>query len=263
MSIRHLAVFDYEKDGNYRLLVDDEGGNIYMYDIRGAGLPGWQPRRMDYRLAAEPQHLRVGGRDVLLVVLENGYIYALNRQGDAYPGFPINLNSPLTAGAVARVGADLRRTEVTAVTRYGNVITFNLQGRVLQREQLPRPSKRALFELVPESSNGRSFCIVRQEQGRVTIFDKDLNEMFENRYVTSAPKIVQYFNFGGGKSIYAITETGPQKTYLYKSTGSLIGNRSLESTQPVAMYYNERANNYTLYKVFRNELKIIDFSLSE
>ncbi|MDX5420668.1 MAG: hypothetical protein LPK07_04625 [Hymenobacteraceae bacterium] len=263
LNIQHLAVFDYEKDANYRLLVDDYLGNLYMYDIRGNAIEGWQPRRMDYRLAAEPQHLRVGGRDVILVLLENGYVYALNRSGDSYPGFPINLKSPLTSGAIAKVGADLKRTEITTVTRYGNVMTFNLQGRVLQREQLLRPSKRAMFDLVQESSNGRSFVIVRQDQGKVAVFDQDLNQVFEKRYVTSAPKIVQYFNFGGDKRIYAITETGPQKTYLYNAKGNLIGNRTLENSHPVTIYYNEAANSFTLYKAFRRELKKISFSLPE
>ena len=263
LNIQHLAVFDYENNGNYRLLVDDTMGNLYMYDMRGTALQGWQPRRMDYRLATEPQHLRVSGRDVIVVVLENGYIYALNRQGDTYPGFPVSLKSPVTGGVAVNIGPDLMRTTLTAVTRYGSVVTVNLQGKVLNREQLYRPSKRALFDLVPESSNGRSSVIVRQEQGRVTLFDQDLNELFEKRYVTSAPKIVQYFHFGGANRIYAVTETGPQKTYLYDSEGNLIGNRILESSQPVALYYNEATNNYTLYKVFRRELKQIDFRIPE
>ncbi len=263
LSIQHLAVFDYENDRNHRLLVDDNMGNLYMYDSRGAAVQGWQPRRMDYRLATTPQHLRVNNRDVILVVLENGYIYALNRQGDTYPGFPINLKSPITGSIAVNIGADLRRTALTAVTRYGSIVTFNLQGKILNREQLYRPSKRAMFELVPEGSKGRSFIIVRQEQGKVTVFDQDLNQVFEKRYVTSAPKIVQYFNFGGANRIYAITETGPQKTYLYDTEGNLIGNRILESSQPVTLYYNESSNMYTLYKVFRRELKQIDFKLPD
>ncbi|MFD2513721.1 hypothetical protein ACFSRY_07570 [Pontibacter locisalis] len=261
LNLKHLAVFDYEKDKDYRLLTDDNLGNLYMYDIRGNAIEGWQPRRMDYRLAAEPQHVRVGGRDVILVLLENGYVYALNKSGDTYPGFPISLKSPLTSGAVIKAGPDLRRTEVTAVTKYGNVITFNLQGKVLQREQLLRPSKSAFFDLVQESSNGRSYVIVRQDQGRVAIFDQDLNQVFEKRYVTSAPKIVQYFHFGGDNKIFAVTETGPQKTFLYNSKGKLIGNTTLENNQPVTIYYNEAANDYSLYKVFRNELKKINFKL--
>ncbi|WP_114781448.1 hypothetical protein [Botryobacter ruber] len=258
LHIQRLSVFDYEKDGNYRLLVDDNLGNLYMYSIRGEAIEGWQPRRMDYRLAAPPQHLRIGNRDVILVVLENGYIYALNRRGEAYPGFPFSLRVPVASGAFARTGADLRKTEITTVTRYGDVVVFNLQGRVLRREQLLRPSKSAFFELVPDQ-NGKSFVIVRQDQGRVTLFDQDLNELFEKRYVTSAAKLVQYFHFGGDKKIYAITETGPQKTYLYNANANLIHNTILESSQPVTIYYNDASNSYTLYKVDRRELKQLSF----
>ncbi|MFD2248202.1 hypothetical protein [Pontibacter ruber] len=260
LQLQRLSVFDYEKNGNYRLLVDDELGNLYMYDIRGNGIVGWQPRRMDYRLASAPQHLRVGGRDVILVLLENGYVYALNREGETLPGFPFSLRSPVTSDAVARLGADLRKSEVTVVTRYGEVVVFNLQGRVLRRQQLLRPSKRAMFDLVPENS-GKSFIIVRQDQGKVAVFDQDMKEIFEKRYVTSAPKLVQYFHFGGDNKIYAITETGPQKTYLYDAEANIIGKRSLESSQPVTIYYNEASNNYTLYKVFRRELKKVSFRL--
>ncbi|MBC5993202.1 hypothetical protein [Pontibacter cellulosilyticus] len=261
LNIQHLAVFDYEKNQDYRLLIDDNLGNLYMYDIRGNAIEGWQPRRMDYRLATEPQHLRVGGRDVILVLLENGYVYALNKRGETYPGFPINLKSPLTSGAFINAGADLRKTEVTVVTKYGSVATFNLQGKLLNREQLERPSKGAFFNLLPEENNGKSYIIVRQEQGRVAIFDQDLNLQFEKRYVTSAPKIVQYFHFGGDNKVYAVTETGPQKTYLYTSKGKLVGNTTLENSKPVVIYRNEATNDYTLYKVFRKELQKISFRL--
>ncbi len=261
LNIQHLAVFDYEKSQNHRLLVDDIQGNLYMYDIRGNAIEGWQPRRMDYRLAAEPQHLRVGGREIILVLLENGYVYALNQKGDTYAGFPMNLKSPLTSGAFVKIGADLRKTEITVVSKYGSVMTFNLQGSLLQREQLLRPSKSAFFELVPESNSGKSYVIVRQEQGKVAVLDQDLGLLFEKRYVTSAAKIAQYFHFGGDNKVYAITETGPQKTYLYTNKGKLIGNSTLENSKPVLIYYNEAANNYTLFKVFKKELQKISFRI--
>ncbi|WP_242927694.1 hypothetical protein [Pontibacter vulgaris] len=260
LNIQQLSVFDYEKNGNYRLLVDDYLGNLYMYDIRGNAIDGWSPRRMDYRLAAAPQHLRVGGRDVILVLLENGYVYALDKQGETYPGFPFSLRSPVTSGVLVKPGADFKKSEITTVTKYGEVVVFNLLGRVLKREQLLRPTKRAMFEMVAENA-GKSFVIVRQDEGRVTVFDQDLKELFEKRYVTSAPKIVQYFHFGGDRKVYAITETGPQKTYLYDAKGTLIGNHTLDNNQPVTIFYNDVANSYTLYKVYRNELKKLSFKL--
>ncbi|GGG20127.1 PQQ-like beta-propeller repeat protein [Pontibacter amylolyticus] len=262
LRLQRLAVFDFEKNRDYRFLVDDALGNLYMFDTRGNAIPGWQPRRMDYRLAATPQHVRVGGRDVILVLLENGYVYALNAKGETYPGFPFSLRVPITSEGVIRAGADLRRSVVTVVSRYGEVVEFNLQGQVKAREQLPRPSKSAMFDLVPDAG-GRSYIIVRQDQGKVAAFDQDLKELFEKRYVTSAPKIVQYFNFGGGNQVYGITENGPQKTYLYGPDARLIGGRSLESNQPVSIHYNEVGNNYSVFKVFRNELQKLSFKLPD
>ncbi|NDK57089.1 hypothetical protein [Pontibacter fetidus] len=259
LNIQRLTILDYNKNGNYNLLLDDDLGNLYMYDIRGNAIQGWQPRSLEYKLAADPQHLRIGDRDIILVMLENGYVYALNKNGDAYQGFPFSLKSPVTSGAVAKIGTDLRRTELTTVTRYGEVITFNLQGRVLRREKLPRPSKRAMFELVQESNEGKSFVYVMQEQGKVAVFDQEQKKLFEKRFVTSAPKLVQYFNFGGDNIIYAITETGPQKTYLYDAAGRLIGGQPLDSNQPVTIYHNETENTFSLYKVYRKELQKVNF----
>ncbi|MEJ8756093.1 hypothetical protein WG947_03735 [Pontibacter sp. H259] len=261
LNIQRLTILDYDKSGNYNLLVDDAAGNLYMYDIRGNAIQGWQPRSLDYKLAAEPLYLRIGTRDVIVTLLDNGYVYALNKNGETYQGFPFSLKSPVTSGAIATIGPDLRRTELKTITRYGEVVTFNLQGRVLRRDKLPRPSKRAMFELVQEENGNRHFVFVRQEQGKVAIFNQDQKLLFEKRFVTSAPKIVQYFNFGGDNIIYAITETGPQKTYLYNATGTLIGEKPLDNNQPVTIFHNEAENTYSLYKVFRKELQKVNFRL--
>ncbi|TXK37577.1 hypothetical protein FVR03_15165 [Pontibacter qinzhouensis] len=260
LRLQHLAVFDYEGNGNYRLLTDDNMGNLYMFDMRGNAIEGWQPRRLDYRLAAAPQHLRIGNRDVILVLLENGYVYALNRNGDPFPGFPFSLRAPITSAGFARIGGDLRKSEVTVVTRYGEMVVFNLQGQVQKREQLLRPTKSAMFELVPDNRE-KSYVIVRQDLGRVTFFDQDLKQLFDKQYVTSAPKQIQYFHFGGDRKIYAVTETGPQKTYLYDFRADLIGDRALSSQQPVTISFNESTERYTLFKVFRRDLKKMSFRL--
>ncbi|UOQ70577.1 hypothetical protein [Hymenobacter cellulosilyticus] len=81
-----------------RLLVGGGGGNLFLYDTNGRAYPGWQPKRMEFGLAAPPQYLVVGGRDVIVVLLENGYIYAYDEQGSVYPGFPISVGARLHSG---------------------------------------------------------------------------------------------------------------------------------------------------------------------
>jgi hypothetical protein len=258
LRVQRLAVFDYDQNRNYRLLVDDNLGNLYMFDARGNLINGWQPRRMEYRLAATPQHFKINGRDVILVLLENGFVYALNRQGDAYPGFPFNLRSTLHSGAFARPGATFRKSQFTVVTELGEVVVFNLEGEVQKRDQLLRPNRNTFFELVPEAG-GKSFVIARQDQGRVTLFDQDRSQVLEYRFVTSAPKLVQYHHFGGDRKLYTLTERGPQKTYIFNSKGQLVGNLAIDNFLPVTILYNDTNNRYSLFKAHKNELKTVVF----
>jgi hypothetical protein len=258
LRVQHLAIFDYDQNRNHRLLVDDNLGNLYMFDARGNTIPGWQPRRMEYRLAAAPEHYKINGRDVILVLLENGYVYALNRQGEPYPGFPFNLRSPLNSGAFAKPGANFRKSQFTVVTELGEVVVFNLEGEVLKRDQLLRPNRNTRFELIREAG-GKSFVIARQDQGRVTLFDQDQSQVLEHRFVTSAPKLVQYHHFGGDRKLYTITERGPQKSYLFNSRGQLVGNRAIDNALPVTILYNDSNNRYNLYQAHKNELKTLVF----
>jgi hypothetical protein len=258
LQVQRLAVFDYDQNRNFRLLVDDNLGNLYMFDAQGNTISGWQPRRMEYRLAATPQHYKINGRDVIMVLLENGYVYALNRQGEPYPGFPFNLKSPLRSGAFARPGASFRKSLFTVVTEMGEVVVFNLEGELLRQDQLLRPSRNSWFELVPEAG-GKSFVIARQDQGIVTLFDQDRAQVLEHRFVTSARKHVQYHHFGGDRRIYTLIERGPQKTYLFDGRGQLIGNRAIDNVLPVTVVYNDLNNRYFLYKAHKNELRTLAF----
>lgn len=258
LRVQRLAVFDYDQNRNFRLLVDDNLGNLYMFDTQGNTISGWQPRRMEYRLATAPQHFKINGRDVILVLLENGYVYALNRQGQAYPGFPFNLKSPLRSGAFARPGASFRKSQFTVVTEMGEVVVFNLEGELLRQDQLLRPSRNTWFELVPETG-GKSFIIARQDQGSVTLFDQDRSQVLEHRFVTSARKHVQYHHFGGDRKIYTLIERGPQKTYLFNNRGQLIGDRAIENALPVSIVYNDANTRYYLYKAHKNELSTVVF----
>src|SRR5688572_6073805 len=256
LQAQSLTLLDWGNNGDFRLLVDDALGNLYQFNENGDLLPGWNPRQLEGKLAAAPQLFRVGNKNVLLAVLENGYVYALNEKGDTYPGFPFSIKASVRSGFFGKVGSNLRNSEITLVTVRGEVVTFNLTGQVTRRHQLVRPERNATFELIPENS-GKSYLIARQSQGRVTLLNPELKLLLERKFFTSSRKIVQYYLFGGDKIVYAITETGPRKTYLFDGKARQIGNKVIENESPVKLFYNGVINEYQLYVVFNNVLKKI------
>src|SRR5690606_36538884 len=85
--IDQVNVIDYNKSKDYRFLLADDSGNIYMYDKNGDNLEGWTPRSMDYRLTIPPSHMRVRARDVIFALEERGVLKSMTRRGGLYPGF--------------------------------------------------------------------------------------------------------------------------------------------------------------------------------
>lgn len=194
----------------------------------------------------------------MVLVLDNGYVYAIDGNGLNYPGFPINLKGTFTSPLIAQPGSSLRNSKMVLLSQAGELITFNLAGQIEKRMAFARPSRRTTFELISENS-GQSFLVARQDLGRVNLYDANQKLIMEQKYVTSAPKLIQYFYFNPANIVYVVTERGPQKTYLYDINIKLIGDRPFTNNLPVHLNYNATLQQYQLYKATDNLLQELTF----
>ncbi|KAA5539249.1 DUF3352 domain-containing protein [Adhaeribacter rhizoryzae] len=240
-------------ENNGLFLVQDQYGQLFMFDMVGNLQPGWGPKQVGSPLAAAPQYYNVNGREVILTLHQNGYVYAFNLNGQPYPGFPLAVEGNFSAGVFAKIGKTFRASQVTAVTTNGNILTFNLAGQVQQRQKLPASNQPAEYQLVAEPQ-GKSYIVVRQEPGQISLYSQTRKLLLQKNFITSSPKLIQYFDFGTLNRIYAITETGPAKLYLYNYRARLIGGQPLPNKLPVALEYREATQTYTLYSAQGKEL---------
>jgi hypothetical protein len=239
-----------------RLLLADRYSNLYLFDTNGNAPPQWQPKRLDFALAAPPLLLTVGGRDVVVVLLANGYVYAYDGTGNTLPGFPISVGARLNSGAFVENGPTLRRTRLTVTNQHGELVSFTLNGSIAPRHRVATWSRSSTFRLVPDQQQ-QHYVVARDDgQGRLTVFDANGRQLLEQRFVTSAEKPVQYFDFGPGRQAYIITEIGPGKAYLFDARGRLAGGQPFDSNAPtVGLTYDATANAYQLYRLIGSELR--------
>lgn len=104
-----LAVFDYDNDREYRVLVPVADGRILNYALDGVPVKGWEPKSLPKAAEVAIRHVRIKGKDHLLVVDGAGTVRAMDRRGNDR-GIPT-----LELGAVADVialmpGAELETT---------------------------------------------------------------------------------------------------------------------------------------------------------
>ncbi|MDN5215403.1 hypothetical protein QQ020_25210 [Fulvivirgaceae bacterium BMA12] len=258
LSLYQTSVVDYDKSKKYRFLVADKEGNIYMFDKRGKNLDGWQPRRLGNRLATPPFHIRVRGRDCIVAVQEDGVVNMLNRRGQMYPGFPFDLKDKINNPLFVNVGTSFKKSFFTSVTNSGLLVRFNFDGAIFERKQLLRPTKDATFKLAIDAL-GRTYIIARQEQNRVSVLDRNGEEIFEKDYAASGEMAVQYYDFGRGQRVYALTDQQQEFTYLYDADGKLINYQPIESGFNIGLMYFESRKSFRVFKNYENNFSILDY----
>ena len=239
-----------------RLLATTAGHQLLLLDAKGHLFPGWQPKRLDFPLAGRPALLSVSGRDVVVAPLQNGYVYAFDGAGTLLPGFPLSVGARLAGDIFAQAGSTLSRSHLTVVNQHGELVTFTLGGDVISRKRVATWSRTARFHLVADP-HGRSFAVAREDNNQLDLYLPTLNDpLLTQQFVTSGERGVQWFDFGGGRHIVAITETGPQQVFLYDARGWLLGREALPSTGTgVGLSYDTTTDSYQLVRIVGRELR--------
>jgi hypothetical protein len=75
-----ISIYDYEKNRNYRFLVTNDN-IIEMFDSRGKKVSGFKPDTFESSITKSPVHIRIDGKDFIIVQLENGELKILDRRG--------------------------------------------------------------------------------------------------------------------------------------------------------------------------------------
>ncbi len=257
-EVAFMTVIDYDNSKNYRFLLATLSGNIFMVDKQMEALEGWNPRKMPSKPATAPQHLRVRGKDCLIALQENGEFSVMNRRGEMLPGFPVNLQGNFNNKLFFEQGPTLAQTAITTISAKGELVKMNLEGKILRREQLYRPSKETRFVLCIDEFK-KTFVIARQELGILTILDPKGEIILEKDYITSGALEIQYFNTGIDREIYAVTDKIQEFTYLYDYKGNLINARPIDSSHPVALNFTEASGQYEVFASYEKQLFKVNF----
>lgn len=254
-EISNLSLIDYDGSKNYRIMVSTSAGQYYMFDKSGRNLEGWNPRNMSSEPIAEPFHLRVRNNDVLVFTHKNGTIEVLNRRGKSKKGFPLRLEKNIQSELFVEKGASMATTFMTTLSDDGELMKFNLKGEIKHRKQLFRNNTNDQFQLI-QTSDKRSFMILRIENNQTTILDSDGEELFIHEYPLTG-FTAQYYNFDSANQIVVLTDKDQEFTYLYDLKGHLLGGKPLNTGNQIAMLYQSASDSYKIFLTYDNHFSVL------
>ncbi len=252
-KINKVYLIDYDRSKRYRILISDYFGNLRMYNKQGKLLDGWNPNKFNTNFSDNIFHVRVRGKDRMLIPLTNGIIHLNNRRGEEVDGFPLDLDMRLTNNFFVRQGESFDDTEFITVSEDGLVVRFTMTGKMLSRNQLFKESDQSKFEILIEKQR-KDYVFVRNDLNRLSLLTADGNVLFEKDFIASTTRTVQYYNFGADRQLFVIKNDST--IYLYNKYGKLLTNISLASDYPISLVYFSNENACQLYLTHENTVEI-------
>lgn len=257
--INHFSVIDYDLSRSYRFAITDTDGNIYLGDKDMKVLEGWNPKSFTRKALQPLQHARLGRKDVMISVQENGIINILNRRGDRMPGFPFDMKQAVDKNYFLKSSNTLSNSSITIISTAGELVEVSLEGNTIRRSQLIKTTSDAHFQLIPDRGND-SFIIVRKEANSYEVLDDTGNLLFRKNYLSTDPILIQYYQFGGGKDLVIFTDTANKSLYIYDKSGNLVTGNPLNSSHEVSLIYSTAKKELQVYTTWDADLELYTFS---
>ena len=208
-----LAVFDYDEQRDYRVLVPVSDGRILNYGIDGTQVKGWEPQRLKVASANPVHHVRIKNKDYLLIADGSGGILLLDRRGEERGTSELDLG-PSPELVAVQPGVDLMGTTLIWTDSTGRVNRATLGGT------------RAVLS---EQGNGRTFLgtvgsdgemdVVRISGDTISVHHGG-KRVFMRSFGTPLAPVSDTYHFGEGTSAYGIVQPEMDRVTLVSSTGA-------------------------------------------
>lgn len=208
-----LALYDYEGNRDYRLLIAGADRKIYLYDRSGVQVKGWNLFVTKGAVRDPVAFYRVRGKDYLVVADEQS-VYFLDRTGNAR----VNTKEPVTRAA----GSALRLTpgsepSVVFTSPDGAVRRISFDGTVVGR-QTGKFSQAHRSDFADLDGDGvDEFMVI--DQGTMNIFKNDTTELFTKSFETKDIRGPYLYNFSASDRRIGLYETGKQMIYVFNRNG--------------------------------------------
>lgn len=258
VGIEHARAIDYDHSHQYRIATTNRYGSVYIADLQGRFLHGWNPWPYDVPMQMAPKHIRIGEKDVMLMLDRNGKLMMTNRKSEPMPGFPVQLHGRTDQPIFVEQGLSFKDSYVYVLSDLGQVEKINFEGVTTSGLQLFRPDKNTRFQFCMDSRE-KTFSIARISGNYIAVFDQSYKQVFDVTTKTDQV-LVQYFHFGASNKIFAVIDQASSECHLFDEAGQKLSPNPIETDQTIDIIREDTQNHrFVLVKCFKNKLSKIVF----
>ena len=254
-NLQTLSVIDYDGSKNYRVMVSKSDGTVVLYDIDGADLDGWNPKKFETPLSQPGKHVRVRGKDFILIA-ENNKLHAFSRRGDENEGFPVALAGSITSDWFVSVGPSLRKSFISVVVDTQDIQVYNFNGKLENTVSFKSIAEAPNTQLAKSPGDEQKVYLINAF-GNVWQVLNDAKKELLTVELPYKDLELQYYPISG-KEVFVLVSKEANKVLMYNKKGKLIGGEALDGAYKIAMLYSSTTNKFRVYIVNRKSLRMLD-----
>ncbi len=239
-----MAVFDYAKKRDYRILLATEGRNLICLDKNARPVNGWNCEPADTIVKQPVQYFKIENKE-LLVYNDKQRIYIVDRKGKPIFKTINKFNiSPLNKVAIVNTRS-IKDVKFVITDTAGRIIYTGIDGKIKITDCGVFPSNH-WFDMVDVDNDGSKDFIFTWNQTVKAISQKG-KEIFT---VTTGQAITYrpvFYEFKTHKYNFSIVTATDEKISLYKNNGELFKGFPLKgNTQYSIKFLNSAENKFEL-----------------
>jgi len=224
-----MSLFDYDSNQQYRICLPTESRKVYMYNIEGDILKGWDFPGTDHQVISKAQHVRYKRYDYI-VLADEKRVYILNRRGEER--VTPKEQYALSGNAFYLSGGDkISNTSLVTTGANGAVIRFYLTGDVEKTEVANVSGEHHYMYHNLDGKDGAEHIF--STPSGIFAFHENGKKMFD--YQAAENPLYQQpiiFDFGPSDQRIGIADKTNNKIYLITHTGGTYRGFPLEGHAP-------------------------------
>lgn len=220
-----LAVFDYEGNKDYRVVVPLQDGRLLNYGMEGSATTGWEPQRSSAPVVNSIRHLRIKNKDHLLVCDGAGPVKVLDRRGAEREQVSLRLEAGARVLNVAP-GLELAGTRITWADTTGAVYVATLNGS-------PERIASAGHNLLGNLADDGIFDIIRTAGDSVVVTHAGA-PVFARRLGGSVAPDVQRYTINGA-TLFGLFLYDREEVLLLDDRGNMVRGLPLRGATPFSI----------------------------
>ena len=245
-----MALFDYDKNRNYRIFVPCENKQVYAYNQQGDVIDGWQFSGADHIVTNPVQHFRLAEKD-FIVFADKNKTYILDRKGKDRVLVKTAFGKSKNNIFYSYNNGKIENSYLVTTDQQGQVIEVFFDGTV-KTKKVGDFSSGHFFDFKDLNADGIQDYVYLDEN-QLFAFKSDGKKLFSLDIKEPISHRPVYYHFSHNNRKIGLVSEANEKIYLVNSNGEMYSGFPLEGKTLFSIgYFDLTSSRFNLIVGGRN-----------